>query len=100
MDKYTMYGKLTALPGKREELSTLLLEASRCLRHVDGCELYIINESVEDPDVIWITEMWRDTEAHAESLHNTEVLAIIQRARPLIATIEPIRLRPLGGIGL
>ncbi|MBO9599268.1 MAG: antibiotic biosynthesis monooxygenase, partial [Cohnella sp.] len=84
----------------REELVSILLEASESLEHMEGCHHYIINESVDDPDTIWITELWRDAEAHAESLKNEQVLAVIQRARPLIAGIEPIRLRPVGGKGL
>ncbi len=95
-----MFGKLTTHPGKREELVSLLLEASGSLQEMEGCHHYIINESVDDPDTIWITELWRDAEAHAESLKNEQVLAVIQRARPLIAGIEPIRLRPVGGKGL
>ncbi|GGD79387.1 putative quinol monooxygenase [Paenibacillus nasutitermitis] len=100
MTKFTMFGKLTAHPGKREELVSLLLEASRNLDDIEGCELYIINESVDDPDVIWITELWRDAGAHADSLKNEDVLAVIQRAKPLIAGVEPVRLRPVGGKGL
>ncbi|QJD82929.1 putative quinol monooxygenase [Cohnella herbarum] len=100
MNKFTMFGKLTAHPGKREELISLLLESSLSLNDMEGCEFYIINESVDDPDAIWITELWSDAQAHADSLKNEEVLAVIQRARPLIAGIEPIRLRPVGGKGL
>ncbi|MFC3746200.1 MULTISPECIES: putative quinol monooxygenase [Paenibacillus] len=100
MNKFTMFGKMTAHPGKREELTSLLLEASRSLNNMESCELYIINESVDDPDVIWVTELWRDAEAHADSLKNEEVLAVIQRAKPLIAAVEPVRLRPVGGKGL
>ncbi len=100
MNKFTMYGKMTAQPGKRDELVNLLLEASRSLDDMEGCELYIINESVDDPDAIWVTELWRDAQAHADSLKNEEVMAVIQRARPLIAGVEPIRLRPVGGKGL
>lgn len=100
MNKFSMIGKLTAHPGKREELVSLLLEASRSLNDIPGCEFYIINESVDDPDAIWVTELWRDAEAHADSLKNEQVLAVIQRARPLIAGVEPVRLRPVGGKGL
>lgn len=100
MNKFTMYGKLTAHPGKREELISLLLEATHSLNDMVGCELYIINESVDDPDTIWVTELWRDAQAHADSLKNEEVLAVIGRARPLIAGAEPVRLRLVGGKGL
>ncbi|MEK4045942.1 putative quinol monooxygenase [Paenibacillus sp. FSL H8-0048] len=100
MNKFAMYGKLTASPGKRDELILILLEASRSLKDMAGCELYIINESADDPDTIWVTELWSDAEAHAGSLKNEEVLAVIQRARPLIAGAEQVRLRPVGGKGL
>jgi quinol monooxygenase YgiN len=100
MNKFSMYGKITAHPGKRDELIQLLLEASRSLEDIDGCELYIINVSDDDSDAIWVTELWRDAEAHASSLKNEGVLALIQHARPLIAGIEPVRLRPVGGKGL
>lgn len=100
MNKFTMYGKLTATPGKRDELVSLLLEASHSLNDMADCELYIVNESVDDPDAIWVTELWRDAQAHADSLKNEQVQAVIQRARPLIAGVEPVRLRPVGGKGL
>lgn len=96
---YILCESRTACSGKRDELVSLLLEASRSLNDMEGCELYIINESVDDPDAIWVTELWRDEGAHADSLKNEEVLAVIQRARPLIAGVEPVRLRPVGGKG-
>ncbi|WP_236339971.1 putative quinol monooxygenase [Paenibacillus plantiphilus] len=100
MNKFAMFGKLTAHSGKREELVSLMLEASRSLNDMEGCELYIINESVDDPDVIWVTELWHDAQAHADSLKNEQVLSVIQQAKPLIAGVEPIRIRPVGGKGL
>ncbi len=100
MSKYAMLGKMKARPGKRAELLGLLLDASKSLDQMEGCELYIIHEAVDDEDTIWITELWRDEEAHAASLRNEQVLAIIGQARPLIAAIDPIRVRPVGGVGL
>lgn len=99
MNKFSMYGKITSHAGKREELVQLLLEASCNLEDVDGCELYIINVAEDDPDVIWVTEQWRDAEAHTASLKNEQVLMIIGRAKPLIANIDPVHLRPVGGKG-
>jgi quinol monooxygenase YgiN len=100
MSKFAMFGKMKSHPGKRAELIGLLLEAAGSLESIDGCELYILNESVEDEDAIWVNELWRDKEAHAASLRDERVLAIISRARPLIASIEPVLIRPVGGIGL
>lgn len=100
MSKFAMYGKLTTLVGERDILVQILLEAAEMLKSDDGCEIYIINVSDDDPNAIWVTELWRDAEAHAASLKNEGVLALIQRGRPLIASIEPIRLQPVGGKGI
>lgn len=77
-----------------------MLEAADRLEGMEGCDLYILNESVDDPDVLWVTEVWRDAEAHASSLKNEDVLALIGRCRPLIAGAESIKLRPVGGKGI
>jgi quinol monooxygenase YgiN len=98
--KFAMYGKLTAHPGQRDTVVQILLEAAELLESAEGCELYIVNVSDEDPDAVWVTELWRDAEAHAASLKNGNVLALIQRARPLIAGMEPVKLRPVGGKGI
>lgn len=95
-----MYGKLTAHPGQRDVLVSILLEAADALKASEDCELYIVNVSDDDPDAVWVTELWKDAEAHAASLRNEEALALIQRGRPLIAGAEPIRLRPVGGKGI
>jgi quinol monooxygenase YgiN len=100
MNKFAMYGKITAHKGQRDTLVQMLLEAAERLDAIEGCELYIINVSDEDPDIVWVTELWRDTEAHAASLKNEDVLALIQRARALIAGVEPVKLRPVGGKGI
>ncbi|QYR21439.1 antibiotic biosynthesis monooxygenase [Paenibacillus sp. sptzw28] len=100
MNKFAMYGKLTAHPGQRDALVKMMLEAADQLDSMEGCELYIINVSEDDPDVIWVTELWSDAEAHAESLKNENVLQLIQRCRPLIAGVEPIKVRPVGGKGI
>jgi len=100
MSKFAMFGKLTAHPGKRGELVALLLESARDLEEFGGCDLYLIHESEDDPDTVWVTELWRDAEAHAASLRDERIRAVIARARPLIAGIEPVRVRPVGGKGL
>jgi quinol monooxygenase YgiN len=100
MSKFAMYGKLTAHPGQRDAVVQILLKAAELLESAEGCELYIVNVSDEDPDAVWVTELWRDAEAHAASLKFENVLALIQRARPLIAGMEPVKLRPVGGKGI
>ncbi len=99
MSKYAMFGKLTAHPGKREELAKMMLESSETLKGMEGCIYYILHEAEENPDDLWITELWESQEAHAASLKNDKVLAVISRCRPLIAGIDGIKVRPIGGKG-
>lgn len=98
MSKYTMFGQLKAHTGKRDELAQALLESSE--QDMEGCLIYIVNESVDDPDTLWIMELWESAEAHAASLKDEKVLAVIQRCRPLIAEVSAVPVRPIGGIGL
>jgi len=100
MSRFSMYGKLIAHPGQRDALAEILLEAAEQSKSNEDCLLYIVNVSEDDPNAVWVTELWKDAAAHAASLKDEAALALIQRARPLIAGAEPIKLRPLGGKGL
>lgn len=100
-DRFGMYGKVIAKPGQRDALVELLLEASRLLTPLSGCDIYIVNVAPSEPDAIWVTEVWRTEADHAASLKMESVRALIARARPLIAGgSESIRLIPVGGKGL
>lgn len=94
-----MFGKLTAHPGKRDELSRMMLDNSETLKDMEGCIYYILHEAEDSPDDLWITELWENKEAHAASLKNEKVLELINRCRPLIAGGSAIKVKPIGGKG-
>ncbi|MFK7694878.1 putative quinol monooxygenase [Paenibacillus sp. HJGM_3] len=98
--KFGYSGKLIAHPGQRDALAAMLLESAAELGSFEGCLLYVISVPEEDPDSIWITEVWTDAAAHAASLQLESVKATIARARPMIAGMEGTKLRTLGGKGL
>lgn len=79
---YGLIGQLNAAPGKRDDLIAILIEASAAM---EGNLLYLVAEDLADPDLIWITEVWRTRTDHANSLKPAAVQAAIARARPLIA---------------
>lgn len=99
MSKYAMFGKLTAHPGKREELAKMMLESNETLNDMEGCIYYILHSAEDDPDDLWITELWESQEAHAASLKNEKVTELIGRCRHLIAGASSVKVRPLGGKG-
>jgi quinol monooxygenase YgiN len=95
------YAHCRAVSGRGDELAGLLLEVAAGLEGFGGCEMYIINRSAEDPDVIWVTELWANREALQASLQSPEAQAMIPRVMALVAEWgEPIDLVPLGGVGL
>ncbi|MBA2596937.1 MAG: antibiotic biosynthesis monooxygenase [Chloroflexota bacterium] len=101
MARFGLVGKMTALPGQRDTLLALLLQAADLVADAPGCEQWIVHTEPSDPDGIWVTEVWRDEADHAASLSLTGVPEIIGRARPLIAAMgERFTLEPVGGKGL
>ena len=98
---YGLFGKMRAQPGQRDALLDLLLQAAQLMPEIQGCHLYVINRANDDPDGIWVYEVWQDQTAHQASLGNETVKAIIASARPLIAGFgERFEFTPLGGKGL
>jgi quinol monooxygenase YgiN len=95
-----MYGKATAHPGRRDALVECLLEASRLVSPLPGCEIYIVNIAQSEPDAVWVTELWRSQADHDDSLKLESVQALIARTRPLVAAFEAVRLVPVGGKGM
>lgn len=100
MVSFGMHGRLVAHPGRREELVEVLMEGTEHLSRVDGCELYVINRDVDEPNTIWVIELWRDEAAHRASLDIPEIRAVIERGMPLIAGFDGVKLEPVGGVGV
>jgi quinol monooxygenase YgiN len=99
MARVARYGKAVAREGHREELAEILLAAAADLEGDPGCELYLINGQVGEPDVIWVTELWRsknDLDASLERIRGSDEVAA---AMALVEDWEMIELELLGGKG-
>lgn len=94
------YAKAVAQPGRGDALAAALLEAAEQLSGVAGCELYVVNRTPDDGDVIWVTEVWSSRADLDASLEGDEVRARIAEVRPLIAEMELIEVLPVAGVGL
>ncbi len=46
--------------------------------------VYMVSEDPDNQDKIYVTEVWESKEAHANSLKDPEVLALIQKALPIL----------------
>lgn len=95
---YGLIGRIMATPGNRAELAAILLEGTGAM---PGCLSYVVAEDAEEPDALWVTEVWDSADSHRASLSLPGVQAAIARGRPLIAGFDNRReTRPLGGAGL
>lgn len=95
---YGLIGKMSAHPGQRDALISVLLEG---ISGMPGCLSYIVAKDANDDNALWITEVWDSKESHAASLQLASVRAAIAKGRPLIATFgDYVTTEPLGGVGL
>ena len=95
------YVRMVAVPGKGSVLAGALLRVAEGLRGSPGCELYVVNLATDEPDVVWVTEIWTDAESSDRALSGElgevgigEVVAL------LAGPPELVELTPLGGPGL
>ena len=95
---YGLIGKMTTVPGKRDEFAAILLSGTGSM---PGCLSYIVAHDPREPDSLWITEVWRSQSDHQASLKLPEVQAAIAKGRPLITSFgDRVETAPIGGVGI
>ena len=95
---YGLIGKFVAEPGQRDALMNILIEG---ISGMPGCKSYIVAKDREDPNAIWVTEVWDSQESHSASLTLPSVRKAIEKGRPLIAGFgERFETEPVGGQGI
>jgi quinol monooxygenase YgiN len=100
MSRVARYGKMVAKAGKGAEAAERLLAAAAELEADPGCELYLINRQADDPDTVWVTEVWRsqaDLDAALARIRGSQEVAAVMA---LVASAEMVELDLLGGKGL
>jgi quinol monooxygenase YgiN len=92
---------MVALPGKGSVLAGKLLAVAEGMRGAPGCELYVVNLSADEPDIVWVTEVWANEAASDRALSGDLGEAGIGDVVALLAgPPELVDLTPLGGPGL
>jgi quinol monooxygenase YgiN len=77
-------GTLGAAPGRRDELVAHLTKRSDALAEI-GCLAYEVGVNEDQPDTVFVVELWESAEAHQASLSRPDVQASIAEARPLLS---------------
>ena len=93
--------KATVKPGKRDELIQQLQQLSaELLTRASGCIYYLIS-TTEEPDVVWISELWTSKEAKDAVAIKPESAKAMKELMPLIASMtDRTNLTVVGGAGI
>jgi quinol monooxygenase YgiN len=95
--RYGLHSKLTAKPGERDKLVAILLQAAALLKEHPDCIHYFIG-TTDEPDTVWVSEIWVSKEAHNASLLIESLRNTIRQGFPLIlATPVSEIFVPIGG---
>ncbi len=71
------------------------------MENAKGCILYVVNKNADNPDGIYVIEVWDSKEDHDNSLKLPGVRELITQAMPILdGKPEGITLEVLGGKGL
>jgi quinol monooxygenase YgiN len=99
MTRIARYARLVAHKGRGGEVAEHLLAAADGLGGDPGCELYLVNSARSEPDVIWVTELWRsqaDLDASLARIRGSKAVAAVMQ---LVREHELVELDLLGGKG-
>lgn len=77
-------GSLGTQPGKRDEVIAILTRANPALQEA-GCLLYEVGTNEDEPDTVFVAELWESAGAHQASLQLPSVRAAIAEAMPLLS---------------
>ena len=95
---YILINKMTTKPGKRQQVIDLLLRAGKPFDNNAACLLYLVSASKEQPDVIWIQDIWTNKEDHEEAMRSEEMSTFIKQTMPLLQGMpEQFQVEPAGG---
>jgi quinol monooxygenase YgiN len=76
-------GTLGTVPGKRDELVAHLTQRSELLSEL-GCWLYEVGVNDDQPETVFVMELWKSAEAQHASLERPEAQESIAQALPLL----------------
>ena len=98
---HVLINKLTAKPGKRDQVVKNLIESGKLFDDNAACVMYLVTESSDSPDDIWVFDLWTSEDAHSKALQAPELQPAIAETTPLLEGMpEQIEVRARGGKGL
>ena len=101
MTKFSLLNKFIVQEGKNKEMVDILLEAAESMKDLAECEIYLVNIDENEPNSVYVYEVWTDESAHQASLELEVTQTLISRAKPIITSMERIgAFKKIGGKGI
>jgi quinol monooxygenase YgiN len=82
---FASFGTLGVMPGQRDAVVELLTRSNSEIAGEAGCLLYEVGVNDDEPDAVFVIELWTSAEAHQASLRMESVRAAITEAMPLLS---------------
>jgi quinol monooxygenase YgiN len=82
---FSVYGRIQALPGRRDDVIALIHEGVRAGGDDTGLLTYSVTTALDDVDALWVTELWTDKQAHDTTADSEPVAAVTRRIMLLLA---------------
>ena len=95
------YVRMVARDGQGPELAQALLRVAAGMAEAPGCQAYVVNAAPDEPETVWVTEVWADARSSDDALNRDLGEAGLGAVLELLAQApEYIEVSPLGGPGL
>lgn len=96
---YSYMGTMRVKPGYRDEVVALMLRDQSALAEI-GCRSYLVGVNDEDPDLVYVSEVWDSKQAHDDSLKLESVKAVIATVMPMLTgEFDGHEFTVVGGLG-
>jgi quinol monooxygenase YgiN len=97
---YAQHGKMIVKSGSRDEAIRLVNESIEVLSRTHGCVYYVIG-TTEEPDTVWISELWTSKEAKDALAASPETEEVMKELMPLVVSMSNRTVMTVvGGLGL
>ena len=98
---YALINKMTAKPGKRDEVIHILLESGKPFNDITSCILYLVYKDKNNPNVIWVEDVWTNQDDHAVAMNTPQMRSNIAKSLTVLESMpEQIEVVLAGGKGL
>ena len=100
MSKFAVVMRMTAHEGKGAEVEAAFDGVFRQIEGEPSTELYILNRSASDPDVLWCYELFSSRGAFEAHCDTDTVRELVPRLEKLLASREATQGEPVRGRGI